>query len=438
MAGKKKEKKWAPWVPSQPDSAVFQIPKRVTPDKLPKIRKPSPEQAVSFHVSGYQQSPNSASAPNKSNETETEASFRKKRTPRNLETPHGKSNAEHTSPDSVANAKTGAGSVNKATFPVPSSPESVWKPDVYAHSFVPESLLAINCSPAIPVTEPVIVGINFEDYIATFAGSNFRPSPREPVLPKLNKQSSVDCLDHLCQRTYGGYFESCLCLDLEAQICEMRCYDLFGIYIEVRDLSQSIYSIRIPGLREGTPTINDGDTFLLRQLILDQATKLPQGMSKWLAPGNGRDRGQPAPGFTGYQISAVVLGIERINEVLIFQAPNLSHSIPLVCNVSFVVQIRVIQRLQNAILSVAQDFQIERGIHDGENNWLSNMLFPVENHGVIQTSLPPALLPEVWYDPGLNYEQKVCSLTPAPTVAKILDRRQSMPSTRGSTENCRS
>lgn len=282
----------------------------------------------------------------------------------------------------------------------------LWRPDVHVHSFVPASFLEINHSPAVILPTPALGGVHFENYTATFMGSGFRPAPREPLLPQMHESIDVSISENLTREDYKHYFERCLALDLEAQSHEIRAYDIFGAPIEVGELSRQIYSLRVSGLRDGTPTVRYGDTLILRQLVIDHATKMPRDMDAWLAPGGGRDKNQPAPGFTGYQISAVVLGIDRKRETVIFHAPGILNS-ALVCNVSFVVQARAFEKLQAAVSSIAEDLPCKEVNTEGETTWLQCMLFPEKHFGVMQKDLPSALFSQTWRDQGLNYEQKV-------------------------------
>lgn len=81
---------------------------------------------------------------------------------------------------------------------------------------------------------------------------------------------------------------------------------------------------------------------MIRQLVMDPVTKLPLAA--------------PSSGSTGYQISAVVVGLDRPNEILNLRingcAPHL-----LICNVSFIVQTRWIKSLQRAISSMAAELE---------------------------------------------------------------------------------
>lgn len=229
-----------------------------------------------------------------------------------------------------------------------------WRPDVYVHSFVPESLSAINRSPACMISTPAMEGIDFSSYISSFAGKQSLTVLDAPQFPKISDKLSVGfsgCLNH---NTYGPFFETCLALDASASMPEIRSYDLFGVPLEVRDPIEQVYLLVVPGLRENTPSVNLGDSVLLRQLVLDPTTGLPRWMKLWLSPGGGCERGLPAPGFTGYEINAVVLGIDKAHDLLYLRAHGLVLTGNPICNVSFVVQDSLIHSLQRAVVDVAQ------------------------------------------------------------------------------------
>lgn len=344
-----------------------------------------------------------------------------------------------------------------------------WIPDIYVHAFVPEALSAINRSSASLISTPAVDGIDFGKYISTFAGNQFLSELELPQVQEMSGTAIVGDVDHLTPSNYGRHFEECLALDLQGQVPEIRSYDLFGVVLEVLDAIQQIYSLKVHGLREGTPSISLGDTVLLRQLILDPVTRLPHGMKAWLAPGGGFARGMQAPGFTGYEISAVVLAIDRIEETLLLRAHGLILAGNPVCNVSFVVQAPLIIRMQRAVMISARQLSQEdtfteptnissdptedfigkagplcsgtvtelgavitsKGYENtsatppvgerthpspnkhvnahAKNRWLQHVLFPEEANGVIQNVLPSAVFPQNWYDKLLNYEQKVLS-----------------------------
>ncbi len=295
-----------------------------------------------------------------------------------------------------------------------------WRPDIFVHAFVPKSLTAINDSPAYLDKTISGKGVDFEAYTSTFAATRFLPASVEPSSWQSSLNPLVDRLDHLSSLNYGRYFRDCLLLDLEAQVPELRSYDLFKVLLETLHMGQR-YRLKVPGLREGTPSVNLGDFILLRQLILDPVTQLPQGMDAWLAPGGGCSRGEPAPGFTKVQIRALVTAVDKTNEALILDVNGrIIPGIP-VCNVSFIAQPSLVESLHRAVEDVSQELSnqfatatvtplgISRNLSSERihNNWLCYMLFPLEANGLQQTKLPSATFSQTWFDRALNYEQKV-------------------------------
>lgn len=319
---------------------------------------------------------------------------------------------------------------------------SLWRPDVYAHKFIPRSLLAINSSPARSISLAPNIGIDFNYYISTFAGSDFLRAVSEPPNHMYRASVPVESLSVLGFHNYGHYFGSCLTLDLEAQVLETRIFDLYGVTVEPFDSVKQLYSLRVPGLREGTPPVSLGDALMLRQLILDPLTRLPHGTEAWLTSG-GYERGEMAPGFTGSQVRAVVRAIDKANELLIMNAVGLGSGIQIICNVVFEVPPRLSNSLYRAVSDVAHELlrdedsssgsarQHTNGAHTslssseaGETpvetsadamkigklnryDWLRRMLFPVEAYGIRQDMLPSAVFPQIWVDKALNFEQQV-------------------------------
>lgn len=295
-----------------------------------------------------------------------------------------------------------------------------WRPDIFVHAFVPRSLIAINDSPAYLDKTISGKGVDFEAYTSTFAATRFLPASVEPSSWQSSQTPLVDRLDNLAPMNYGQYFRDCLLLDLEAQVPELRSYDLFKVLLEPLHMGQR-YRLKVPGLREGTPSVNLGDFILLRQLILDPVTQLPQGMDVWLAPGGGYSKGEPAPGFTKVQIRALVTAVDKTNESLIIDVNGRIISGMPFCNVSFIAQPSLVESLHRAVEDVAQELskqsttttatplEISRSLSSERihSKWLHYMLFPLEENGLPQTTLPSATFSQTWFDRALNYEQKV-------------------------------
>ena len=131
--------------------------------------------------------------------------------------------------------------------------------------------------------------------------------------------------------------------------------------------------------------------------------------------------GELCPGFTGHEISATVHAVDRKTECLYLRIDGVG-SLPIVCNVSFVVQSHRVHCLQNTVLDVANEMALPSlsqdsspenarvdasAIIDGTNQWLRKMLFPQLSDGIMQSGLPSGTFKQKWYDRGLNFEQMV-------------------------------
>ena len=291
---------------------------------------------------------------------------------------------------------------------------SVWKPDLYVDAFVPESYLAINKSAAIKINSTPLEGLNFTAYIASFAGTNvLSAAPELQQAPSFSGEWPMRPIEKLNTENYGEHLMDCMAIELEARVPELQSYSLFGVPLipmdpNPMDPAAKIYRLNVPGIREGTPQVALGDNILLRQLILDPLTGLPQQMDIWLAT-RGLERGVRAPGFTGYQISAVVVAIDRRNEALIIRADGFVPYLRM-CNVSFIVSARLIKALQRAVIDVAQGLPGNTSLFSVSTHdkaWLRRMLFPRDADGTLQRGLPLGVFPQAWFDKNLNYEQMV-------------------------------
>ncbi|KAL8959083.1 MAG: hypothetical protein Q9193_003990 [Seirophora villosa] len=225
------------------------------------------------------------------------------------------------------------------------SQDSQWKPDVYAHAYVPDAFLAVNQSPALLISSTPVQAIDYVRYTSTFASPLFLPPLPSPRAPVLDGALPVNSIDDLSIKNYGQHLSDCLVLDLEAQVPELRTYDMFGVQLGVINRAQEVYSLQVPGLRENTPRVAFGDNIMVRQLVMDPATKLPLAA--------------PATGSTGYQISAVILGVDRPKETVNLRINGCTPHL-LICNVSFIVQTRWIKSLQRAVGTIADELKLSK------------------------------------------------------------------------------
>lgn len=317
----------------------------------------------------------------------------------------------------------------------PARSSSSWRPDIFVQSFVPQSSLAINESRAVPMKAEAVKGTDFEDYIATFAGRGFLTVLPQPSIPRLLFPEKVRTLKNLSAETYAQHFQDCLCMDLTGHSHEISTFNLYGVPLRVHDPVSQIFVLDVPGLRENTPSAGLGDLLKLRQLITPDAYNYvytPLSPEGWFPSPGG------PPGFTGYEIQAVVLAVDKKNERLHLRAFGLINYPRLLCNVIFIKQTRA-QSLYTAVEDIASSMSPhieasvnpERKTHElnidlrddvkhmdsshevsgresTPNLWVKSVLFPQETDGVMRRGLPSGNVAGPWYDDMLNYEQKVC------------------------------
>ncbi|KAI9773275.1 MAG: hypothetical protein M1839_002187 [Geoglossum umbratile] len=296
----------------------------------------------------------------------------------------------------------------------PSTRQFDSKPDVYARSFIPETWSAINHAPAQALFSKPMSDISFPSYISSFAGYSFlKPlsAPTPPVPP--------GNLPPLTPQSYAAYFAYLLSREQKAQDTEAKSYNLYLTGFVPIDYTSPFFSVAVPGLREDAPKVLLGDSVLVRQVRID-ASGEPWGMRAWISPGGGRERGLPAPGFTGYEHRAVVWGVDRTGERLLVRVDGLVGE-QWIFNVVFDVPVwRTFERWWRAVDDVGglleQCHQVgngyssdagSEGLRDSamDREWVRRMLFPEETDGVVQMGLPQGVFAGKWFDRRLNYEQ---------------------------------
>ncbi|KAI9759675.1 MAG: hypothetical protein M4579_002152 [Chaenotheca gracillima] len=342
--------------------------------------------------------------------------------------------------------------MQKASFSMLGDPDA-WRPDVYARSFIPESLLAVNFSPAFVLHSESIPSIDYTEYVKAFSGTSFlRPlspvnMPASPASSDL--QPELDVI--LAPATYLAFFGKLLTEEYQSQAREADSYNLFKIPVVPHASIPNMYNLHVPGLREGIPKLALGDYLCLRQLRLDRYTSQPQGMGFWLQPGGGRDIGAVAPGFTGIQHNVSIWGIDKAKETVRIRMDGCVHQ-GLIFNVVFFAQPRDVHVSfravtdANSLLATEQHASAMKPTGQGGNqnspedvgeqdpgpdstdtkrhgsrgtsghkhnlngisssgSWMRKMLFPEPEDSIIQYSLPQGAFKQQWLDRNLNYEQ---------------------------------
>ena len=276
--------------------------------------------------------------------------------------------------------------------------------DIYAPSYVPLWLRAVNESIAVPRLCASLRTINFAEYISSFAGRQLLQPIAAVNLPAIRHVRVVQSFspDSLSAENYVAYFWEALQNEVSAQQVELRCHDIFAAPFQLQDPLQQLFRVTIPGIREDSPRVKLGDVVLVRPLF--PRPDAPELTNSWVAPGGGRERGLCAPGFAGLEYNAIVWGIARTKEEVLLRVDGLTQ---LSCNIIFAVQEHRITPLARSVTSTAEVLRASSQLAVAKSNWLSRMLFPTPSDGVVQLTLSKGTFPDMtWVDPQLNYEQQ--------------------------------
>ncbi len=230
--------------------------------------------------------------------------------------------------------------------------------DVYAKSWVPSMLQAINEEPADNVfTTESKYKIDYGSYIKTFAGGDILEL--EPNIDREWLDESQSPLSELTERSYMRHFVALLHCEYAAKQKENEQYALYKVPLQVVPIPHHghLWALSIPGLREDSPLIEMGDTLQIRQIWVDSIGNLIQMPASQL--------GENGPcvihrTWTRQQHDASVHSVSRVNETVYLrmdaQEQLVSYftdmGLSMVVNVVFPLQQRVLQRQYRALLRV--------------------------------------------------------------------------------------
>lgn len=171
---------------------------------------------------------------------------------------------------------------------------------------------------------------------------------------------------------------------------------------------ETICTLRVPGLRENSPFVEEEDIVELRHLRYGADNRL-LGMAEWLRVRDDPyyDHFQPhpqqgeAPGWTNVIYLARVLGINRATETLWLRVVGLPT--PMTERTErFNIQFRVSVERQMPMHYTLPEAQ--KALSHG--GWLNSMLFPTNSDCEIQERLHPGIFHQRFFDQNLNWEQK--------------------------------
>ncbi|KAH8770117.1 P-loop containing nucleoside triphosphate hydrolase protein [Diaporthe sp. PMI_573] len=321
---------------------------------------------------------------------------------------------------------------------------------IYARTFVPEILTVINTLPPLGVHSTIPrKAINFAAYVDRSFGSFATSLPSLPLLTFDFQTNSRGSLHNA--KEYEEFFQFHLREELKSQQAQNEGYSLYGHEVAIKPSSrdfrsfqnqgETICSLRVPGIRDNSPLIEEDDIVHLRQLVYGQDGS-PLHMREWLewtkatrhtgsTPHQGHmfKRGSPAPGWTNVLFAARVLSVSRANELLILRASGLPGVFPTErterFNVQFPYPVERYLPMQYALpivrhgLSQLGEYQelggslmdsgtsrlvdptVEQPVH-----WIQSMLFPTLRDSRMQEKLHAGQFRQKFFDQVLNWEQK--------------------------------
>jgi helicase MOV-10 len=339
----------------------------------------------------------------------------------------------------------------RVATPISASEQAVPQPpklqyDVYAKSYVPQSLRAINEEvPRSVIDTTSKHKIAFASYIGQFAGTGFltpRHDPRYNLLHVASPQTSG-----LTEQTYAQHLGPMLQQESVAHVKRNRDYTLYAVYMQAILTSDGmrLWAVVVPGLREDDPLVEMGDVLQVRQLWVDWAgypTRFPGSVFTPTVLEYGLHAAERV--WTGTQFNASVYGVSRIRETVYLRVDGLQHIapyveqsvLPMFVNIVFPLKQRILRSQHRALLAVSEQLtacgQISRDIDsyfqsslgndieptrsrsDPQSDWIRRMLFPTEHDGQLQTKLR-TVPHRALFDHAINYEQahavnSVCTL----------------------------
>lgn len=172
---------------------------------------------------------------------------------------------------------------------------------------------------------------NTEQYISGFSGNLVLPYR---FLPKFIHPPNRHILRSLLDPSnYKETFHNLLATEMDAQKRELSSYNLYGVKVHQHNHISSLYRLACPGIREFTPTVEIGDTLLLRQLRSQYSS-------------------YPHLAYTGYEHLAYVWQIDRPNGNIVIRIDNLTME-SMVFNAQFCLNEKFYQICADAVNTIA-------------------------------------------------------------------------------------
>lgn len=186
--------------------------------------------------------------------------------------------------------------------------------NVYAKSFVSETLSSINQEYGAEIYTAPLRGIDFEQYSSKYLAPGLLPI-RPPEMPRpMGMRAAIGPT----QNDYAGFFSHAIYEEIDHQAAENFSYWLSchkaTVQFEADEASATV-TLTVPGLRENTPYVEEDDVVELRQLRFTVKGELDLSPMRPLSP----------PTWTGYIYKARVASVLRARETLVLRVTGLTY-----------------------------------------------------------------------------------------------------------------
>ncbi|KAK0622560.1 P-loop containing nucleoside triphosphate hydrolase protein [Immersiella caudata] len=300
--------------------------------------------------------------------------------------------------------------------------------DIYATPFVPEKIKNINSLPGQEFTTPLAKSIDLHAYGLENLGSRLLP----PIALASASYSYEACLKDpptLSPLNYESFFRFHLDSEIQQQQRENASYALYvhQVTVEFKRDGNAKITVRVPGLRENSPYVEEDDTVQLRQLRFDHLGRLMERTAPLSSyPMNVYYQQYFSGPWTEIIYNARVKAVVRSLEQLVLNVagltPESSEYDNLKFNIQFPLPLNRYSTMQSALSQVqasllrARQITNEAGIMGKASTnpaslsnpfWVQSMLFPTEADCKVQANVQSGTYKHELYDRVLNLEQRI-------------------------------
>jgi hypothetical protein len=313
--------------------------------------------------------------------------------------------------------------------------------DIYATPFVPEKIKNVNSLPGQEFVTPPAKDINLHAYAVENLGSRLLPAIAPPSV-SYSFQACLKDSPALSPLNYESFFRFHLDSEIAQQKQENASYSLYAhqVALEFPSNGPAKITVRVPGLRENSPYVEEDDLVQLRQLRFDHLGRL---MERTAPPPFYPNNGYFQQYFSGpwteiifnARVTAVVRSLEQLVLTVVGLTPENSevtlgtygpHLQIKYENVKFNIQFPLpldryspmqiaLPQIQASLVR-AKRIMNEAGVmeqayrnaaHLSNPFWIQSMLFPTEADCAVQANPQSGAYKHDLYDRVLNLEQRI-------------------------------